>query len=238
MTPVFHHAKFTFCFSRIVVSQSAPYDPLRRAGSAWRSFARHHYGPWSRAIRYNDAFNNTFNKDTSSYENFAKSTVAVSLCLLVPGWVYAADAAFTESSRWANGDWGGTRTDWLNKGVDLQLGYTGEMAANAQGGYDKDHTARWTEQYAVGLGVDLQKMLGWEHSLFQLTVTERDCRNLTNDRIADPRVGGYSSSQEVYGRGQTWRLRQMWLSKAWLDGALDVKAGRFDERFGLQQLSM
>lgn len=162
-------------------------------------------------------------------KNFAKSTVAVSLCLLIPGLSHAANDAFSLDSKWGSGDWGGVRTDWLNQGVDVQLGYTGEMAANVHGGYDDDRTARWTEQYALGLTGDLQKLLGWENSKFQLTITERDGRNLTNDRVADPRVGGYSSSQEVYGRGQTWRLTQMWFSKAWLDGALDVKAGRFDE---------
>ena len=159
-------------------------------------------------------------------KNFAKSTVAASLCLLLPGFALAENAAFSSDSRWATGDWGGVRTGWLDKGIDVQLSYTGEMAANAHGGYDKDHTARWTEQYGLGLNADLQKLLGWEHSQFQLTITERDGRNLTNDRIADPRVGGYSSSQEVYGRGQTWHLTQLWLNQTLLDERLEVKLGR------------
>ncbi|MPQ68428.1 MULTISPECIES: carbohydrate porin [Pseudomonas] len=162
-------------------------------------------------------------------KNFAKCTVAVSFCLLIPGFACAADEAFAQDSRWMTGDWGGQRSKWLDQGVDIELGYTGEMAANVHGGYDKNVTARWTEQYAVGFKADLQKILDWENTQFQFTVTERDGRNLTNDRVADPRVGAYSSSQEVYGRGQTWRLTQMWMSKAWLDGALDIKAGRFDE---------
>lgn len=162
-------------------------------------------------------------------KDFAKSTVAVSLCLLIPGLACADNQPFAADSHWMTGDWGGVRSGWLDQGVDVQLNYTGEMAANAHGGYDKDHTARWTEQYAVGVKADLQKLLGWDSTRFQLTITERDGRNLTNDRIADPRTGGYSSSQEVYGRGQTWRLTEMWMSKAWFDGALDIKAGRFDE---------
>jgi len=162
-------------------------------------------------------------------KDFAKCTVAASFCLLIPGFASAANEPFSQDSPWMTGDWGGLRSAWLDRGVDVQLAYTGEMAANAHGGYDKDHTARWTEQYAVGVKADLQRLLGWQDAQFQLTITERDGRNLTNDRIADPRVGGYSSSQEVYGRGQTWRLTQMWLSKVWFDGALDIKAGRFDE---------
>ena len=35
--------------------------------------------------------------------------------------------------------------------------------------------------------------------------------------------------QEVWGRGQTWRLTQLWLKQQYFDGALDVKFGRFGE---------
>jgi hypothetical protein len=169
-------------------------------------------------------------------KNFAKCTVAVSFCLLVPNLSNAANEAFSSDSRWMTGDWDGVRSDWLDQGVDVELDYTGEMAANLRGGYDKDHTARWTEQYALGFKADLQKIFGWENSQFQFTVTERDGRNLTNDRIADPRVGGYSSSQEVYGRGQTWRLTQMWLSKGLAGRGAGPEIWPLRRRFGLQQL--
>ena len=156
----------------------------------------------------------------------------LSPCLLLAAIGFAdhgqAADAFAADSKWLTGDWGGLRTEWLNKGYDVQLEHGGEFASNLKGGYNDDRTARWTEQFVFGLKVDLQKAMGLENAQFKLAITERDGRSLTNDRIADPRVGGYTSSQEVYGRGQTWRLTQLWFSKGFLqDGALDVKLGRF-----------
>jgi porin len=48
------------------------------------------------------------------------------------------------------GDWGGTRTELLEKGYDFTLGYTGEMGSNLHGGYDHDRTARYSDQFTFG----------------------------------------------------------------------------------------
>ncbi|MFJ3053022.1 carbohydrate porin [Pseudomonas nitroreducens] len=144
------------------------------------------------------------------------------------GHVQAADA-FSSESQWGLGDWGGKRTELLEKGYDFKLDYVGEVASNLGGGYDQHTTARYSDQFALGTHLDLQKILGWDATEFQLTVTERSGRNLSNDRISDPRAGQFSSVQEVWGRGQTWRLTQMWIKQQYFDGALDVKVGRFGE---------
>lgn len=139
------------------------------------------------------------------------------------------EAAFEPLGNTMTGDWGGVRKDLRDKGWDIKLEYVGEGATNLRGGYDDDRTGRWSSQYMFGLWGDMNKIAGWENSVFKLAITSRDGRNLTDDRITDPRVGGYSSVQEVYGRGQTWRLTQLWLSKGFFDGRLDIKAGRFGE---------
>lgn len=127
------------------------------------------------------------------------------------------------------GDWGGTRSELLEKGYDFTLGYTGEMGSNLHGGFDHDRTARYSDQFTFGSHLDLEKILGWHDTEFQLTITERHGDNISNDRINDPRVGGFTSAQEVWGRGETWRLTQMWIKQKYFDGALDVKFGRFGE---------
>ena len=137
--------------------------------------------------------------------------------------------AFDPSSKWMSGDWGGTRTELLEKGYDFTLDYVGEAATNLHGGYNDDRTARWSDQFALGMKLDLQKILGWNDAEFKLAITERSGRNLSNDRISDPRAGQFSSVQEVWGRGQTRRLTQMWVKQKYFDGALDVKVGRFGE---------
>nr|WP_314480842.1 carbohydrate porin [uncultured Pseudomonas sp.] len=140
-----------------------------------------------------------------------------------------ASEPFASDSPWMFGDWDGHRTALLDKGYDFTLGYTGEMGSNLRGGYDHDRTARYSDQFTFGSHMDLEKILGWQNAEFQLTVTERHGQNISNDRINDPRVGGFTSAQEVWGRGQTWRLTQLWVRQKYFDGALDVKFGRFGE---------
>ncbi len=146
--------------------------------------------------------------------------------MALAGSAQAADA-FSADSPWMTGDWGGTRTELLDKGYDFSLEYVGEAASNLDGGYNDNTTARYSDQFAFGLKVDLQKAFGWHDAEFKLAITERSGRNISNDRIGDPRAGTLSSSQEVWGRGQTWRLTQMWIKQKYFDGALDLKFGRY-----------
>lgn len=154
------------------------------------------------------------------------STLSVLGAMGLAGNVHAAEA-FAADSPWMTGDWNGKRTELLDKGYDFSLEYVSEMASNLKGGSNDDTTGRYSDQFALGMKVDLQKVLGWQDAEFKLAITERSGRNISNDRIGDPRAGTLSSSQEVWGRGQTWRLTQMWVKQKYFDGALDVKAGRF-----------
>ncbi|AEG96717.1 porin [Klebsiella aerogenes] len=140
---------------------------------------------------------------------------------------YAAQAAdaFSTGSPWMLGGWGGVRSDLQQNGVSFQAGYTMESASNLAGGYHTSTTARYSDQWAFGVNLDLEKLLNWQDAEFQMTITDRNGQNLS-DQIADPRTGMLSSVQEVYGRGQTWRLTQFWLRKGLFGDVLDLKAGR------------
>ncbi|WP_372436700.1 carbohydrate porin, partial [Pandoraea sputorum] len=101
---------------------------------------------------------------------------------------HAADAS-DANSPWMTGDWGGTRTELLDKGYDFSLEYVSEMASNLKGGFNDDTTGRYSDQFAFGLKVDLQKAFGWQDAEFKLAITERSGRNISNDRIGGPRAG-------------------------------------------------
>ncbi|MFT0867215.1 carbohydrate porin [Pseudomonas sp. CAM1A] len=165
-----------------------------------------------------------FQLPTTRYSGLALATL---LGALSP--TTSASEMFAKDSKWMLGDWSGTRSELLEKGYDFTLGYTGEMGSNLHGGYSHDRAARYSDQFTFGVNMDLQKILGWRDTEVQLTVTERHGNNISNDRINDPRVGGFTSAQEVWGRGETWRLTQMWIKQKYFDGALDVKFGRFGE---------
>jgi porin len=148
------------------------------------------------------------------------------LCLaLFAGGASAAGEPFSYDSPWMFGDWGGDRAALEQKGVKFNVDYTMEAASNFAGGYNSSTTARYSDQWAFGVNLDLEKLLDWQDTEFQMTITNRDGNNLS-DQVADPRTGMLSSVQEVYGRGQTWRLTQFWLRKGFFNDVLDIKAGR------------
>ena len=140
-----------------------------------------------------------------------------------------ADEAFSADSKWMTGDWGGERTKLIEQGIDIKADYVGEVGANLHGGYNHDKTARYSDQFGLGVALDLQKLWGWDNTQAKIQLTNRNGQNISNDRVGDPRAGTLSSSQEVYGRGHMVRLTQLWIQHQFLDGKLDVKAGYFGE---------
>ncbi|MFW2078921.1 carbohydrate porin [Acinetobacter sp. ULE_I010] len=138
-----------------------------------------------------------------------------------------ATEAFNPESQWMLGDWNGKRTELQKKGYDFSLGYTGEMATLLDANHHSSHGTEYADQFAIGTHIDLEKVLGWKDTEAQITVTERNGRSLS--QTSDALAGHLSSSQEVWGRGQTWRLTDFWIKKQFLDQKLDIKVGRFGE---------
>ncbi len=169
-------------------------------------------------------------KNNTTNARFAGRVSALAAMMLVASAQAAEGAeAFSAESPWMTGDWGGERTRLIEQGYDFTLDYVGEVGSNLSGGYNDDTTARYSHQFGLGAKLDLEKIFGWKDAEFKLAITERSGRNISNDRIGDPRAGTFSSSQEVWGRGQTWRLTQLWIKQKYFDGKLDVKAGYFGE---------
>lgn len=121
------------------------------------------------------------------------------------------------------GDWGGLRIKLLNDGVDLDFNYTSESATNLQGGASR--MGRYTDQLTFGTTLDLQKLVGVNNAIIQFTITDRNGNNLSTDAGLD----SLQQVQEVFGRGQTWRLTQMWYDQNYFNDALDLKIGRLTE---------
>ena len=140
---------------------------------------------------------------------------------LMLGLGFAAHAASAaDDSPYLFGDWGGARTRLADDGVTFDFGYVSEAAHNFSGG--DDHLTRYTDQWKLGAGFDLEKLLHWSGGSFQIYITDRNGRNLG----ADANIGNNQLIQEVYGRGQTWHLTVFALDQKWLDGLLDWRIGR------------
>jgi porin len=121
------------------------------------------------------------------------------------------------------GNPGGWRSDLYNDGIDFNVGYTTETAANLQGGTGQ--LVRYTDQLTFGTTLDLQKLAGLNNAKFQFTITDRNGRNLSDDGELD----SLQQVQEVFGRGQTWRLTQLWYNQTYFNDVLDLKIGRLTE---------
>lgn len=117
------------------------------------------------------------------------------------------------------GEWGGLRTRLRDDGIDLTAGYINEFAANISGG--TRHDATDVGQLTFGATIDTEKLFGLRGGKLQTTITYRHGKDL--DLQAG--LGTLQQVQEVYGRGQTWRLSEFWYQQDLGKGA-DLKLGR------------
>ncbi len=148
------------------------------------------------------------------------------LALLHPFLALANDTFFSPTAKNMTGEWGGVRTDLRHRGYDFTLEYSSMTATNISGGYDRDKTLRYSDQYILGIDMDLEKIFGIHDGEFKASLNDRNGRDLTQDRLQDPRVPVIGSGvQSNYGRGQTWHATQFWFKKTWQDKKWDLKVG-------------
>jgi porin len=149
--------------------------------------------------------------------NLRQTTLACAVGIACIGFINTAAAADT---RYLLGDWDGARTRLAEEGVTFSLGYGSQIAGNTSGGTDK--LTRYSDQWLLGGELDLQKLWGWQGGKFNVAITDRNGKNLSDEAG----LGTFQQVQEVYGRGQTWRLTNFFLAQSLMDGRLQLKVGR------------
>lgn len=158
--------------------------------------------------------------------SFRTSVTGLSFSILMlAAPAFASVTPFDPDSPWLLGDWAGYRKHLADEGVDFQVGYTTQSAANLAGGYRTSTTMRYADQWTFGSKLDLEKLLNWQGGQFQVTLTNRNGQDLT-PYINDPRTGGLSNVQGISARGDYLRLTQFWLNQKLLNNWLEVKLGR------------
>ncbi|KAB0496010.1 porin, partial [Pseudomonas lini] len=70
-----------------------------------------------------------------------RNKISMALLLLCGATSSQAQEAFNPESPWMLGDWGGLRSELLEKGYTFNVLYTGDAATNLAGGYDSHTTA-------------------------------------------------------------------------------------------------
>lgn len=112
------------------------------------------------------------------------------------------------------------RTRLKDRGIDLSLSYGSETAWNVRGG--ERERVRETGQFTFGATLDMETLAGIEGGTFQGTVTYRRGYDL-GEKAG---LGVLQQVQEVFGRGQTWRLTQFWYQQEFEGSGIDLKFGR------------
>jgi carbohydrate-selective porin OprB len=140
--------------------------------------------------------------------------------------------------RYVTGDWWGLRTMLHNWGIDFNLDYFSEMAGNISGGKDKfsgypkglGQSWAYTDQAVFGIDLNFEKMFGWEGGSFEAYFTNRTGDNL--GQYINPDT--LQLIQEVYGRGQTWRITSLWFKQNFHNDLVEWKVGllNMSQEFG------
>src|SRR5438445_5595495 len=167
--------------------------------------------------------------------------VGIALSSLLGGVVHAADFStkaaplpYAETDDfWTRpylfGDLG--RTKLKEQGIDLGLTLGDEAVGNVTGG--SKNTAANAGQLWFGAKFDLAKLAGIPGGTVGLTLVDRFGRNL-NDQAGIPAL---QLTNEVFGRGNIFRLTQLYYSQKLFDDRLELKGGRLpvgsDFFFGL-----
>lgn len=128
--------------------------------------------------------------------------------------------AFSESSPFLLGDWGGERTKLANDGVNFFFSYSGQGAYNATGG--SQNIARLANQWLFGASLDLNKLVHWKGASFDITVGNRSGRSLNNDAQLGADIGVFND----FGPAETWWLTEFALDQKFFDGRVSWRIGR------------
>lgn len=116
------------------------------------------------------------------------------------------------------GDWLGLRPKLAAIGIVPSIQYVGEGITNVTGGTRSK--ALYDDQVNIGVSTDLKRLTGLLPGTLQLSINRRRGDNYNG--LSG--VGQLVSAQEIYGRGEIWRLGQAWYRITL--GHVELKGGR------------
>ena len=129
----------------------------------------------------------------------------------------------------ATGNWDGIRTDLSDAGISAFGSYQSESAGNPVGG--EVHKLRYTHNIALGIAMDLHRLLGLSDTYFLASASERTGNSLSND------IPNFFQVQQIYGH-QTIRLVDLALEHLFFDKKLDVVGRPYQRTRRLRDLAL
>src|SRR5215471_3016513 len=129
------------------------------------------------------------------------------------------------------GDWGGLRTDLSNRGIDLEVSYINEFAANTQGGTARE--AAYADQFYFGGWLDLKRLVGLPGARIVFSLTDRNGESLS----VKAGLNTLLEVQEIYGLGNFARLNQLYWEQRLFNERILLKFGRLTGTFDFMPFS-
>lgn len=127
-----------------------------------------------------------------------------------------------------SGDWGGQRTEWAVRGIEIGIEHYGDMLVVIDGGLERG--AWYAGLFETGVALDLDTLLGWQRTrVFVLGIG-------TFGR--DPADGtGSIHAPSNLANVPTGKLLEAWLERDFLDGGLALLAGLYaaDSEFDVKE---
>lgn len=131
-----------------------------------------------------------------------------------------AELAFNSTSPDLLGDWGGERTRLASEGVFLFFDYDGQAVHNLSGG--DSQLTRLANQWVFGASLDFDKLFAWKGASFDVMVTNRSGRDLSEDA----KLGADYGVVNNYGIAETWWLTEFALDQKFLNDKIEWRIGR------------
>src|SRR5712671_6867270 len=116
------------------------------------------------------------------------------------------------------GEWGGTRTRLLERGVRFDFQYISDSLWNVKS-EQRGRTAIWN-RFRGTVDIDFDALVGWHGLYFHATAVWQNGGNLGA-------YLGLLTSPSGMSSARTFRLDSWWVEKRWLDDRIAVRAGQF-----------
>jgi porin len=125
------------------------------------------------------------------------------------------------------GDWGGTRTELSNRGIDISLNYIGELFGVASGGIRQG--VSYEHRFELSVDTDLGKLAGWNGASTHVTFYQIGHAHGTP---AADYVGSIADPSNIEALPAT-RLFTAWFQKNFFDDRLSIRLGQIaaDDEF-------
>jgi len=118
--------------------------------------------------------------------------------------------------------YGKLKADLKERGIDYSLGYRSEDLTNLRGGTKTRFVH--AGQAALNATLDLDRLVSWQGGSLIIGISHRDGQPLNS--LAH--IGALLGPQEIYGRGNVFRLVQFMLKQEFFGGRFSIRAGRLN----------